>query len=407
MKNVIVIGGGPAGMIAAGTAAKNGNKTILIEKNEKLGKKLYITGKGRCNLTNASDPETLIKNIPGNPYFLYSAFYTFTSQDTMEFFEKLGVRLKIERGNRVFPVSDKSSDIIKALERYLKINKVDVILNKKVDDIIIENKVIKGVHTKDNKLYSCDNLIIATGGLSYPITGSTGDGYKFAKKAGHNVTKLYPSIVPLVSEEKWCNELQGLTLKNVSINLNVDGKTIYKDFGEMLFTHFGVSGPIILSASRFIIDKIDKKPQIVIDVKPSLNVKELDNRILRDFEKYKNKAFKNSLSELLPKKLIPVIIKLSEIDENKQVNEITREERKKLVYTLKNITINIKSTRDFSEAVITAGGVDVNNIEPSTMKSKIIDNLSFAGEIIDIDGFTGGFNLQIAFSTGYLAGNNI
>ncbi len=407
MKNVIVIGGGPAGMIAAGIAAKNGNKTILIEKNEKLGKKLYITGKGRCNLTNASDPETLIKNITGNPYFLYSAFYTFTSQDTMEFFEKLGVRLKVERGNRVFPVSDKSSDIIKALERYLKINKVDVILKKEVDDIIIENKLIKGVHTKDNKLYLCDNLIIATGGLSYPVTGSTGDGYRFAKKAGHNVTKLYPSIVPLVSEEKWCSELQGLTLKNVSINLKVGGKTIYKDFGEMLFTHFGVSGPIILSASRFIIDKIDKKPQIIIDVKPSLNEKELDNRILRDFKKYKNKAFKNSLSELLPKKLIPVIIKLSEIDENKQVNEITKEERKKLVYTLKNITINIKSTRDFSEAVITAGGVDVNDIEPSTMKSKIIDNLSFAGEVIDTDGFTGGFNLQIAFSTGYLAGNNI
>ncbi len=407
MKNVIVIGGGPAGMIAAGIAAKNGNKTILIEKNEKLGKKLYITGKGRCNLTNASDPETLIKNITGNPYFLYSAFYTFTSQDTMEFFEKLGVRLKVERGNRVFPVSDKSSDIIKALERYLKINKVDVLLKKEVDDIIIENKLIKGVHTKDNKLYLCDNLIIATGGLSYPVTGSTGDGYRFAKKAGHNVTKLYPSIVPLVSEEKWCSELQGLTLKNVSINLNVCGKTIYKDFGEMLFTHFGVSGPIILSASRFIIDKIDKKPQIIIDVKPSLNEKELDNRILRDFKKYKNKAFKNSLSELLPKKLIPVIIKLSEIDENKQVNEITKEERKKLVYTLKNITINIKNTRDFSEAVITAGGVDVNDIEPSTMKSKIIDNLSFAGEVIDTDGFTGGFNLQIAFSTGYLAGNNI
>ncbi len=407
MKNVIVIGGGPAGMIAAGIAAKNGNKTILIEKNEKLGKKLYITGKGRCNLTNASDPETLIKNITGNPYFLYSAFYTFTSQDTMEFFEKLGVKLKVERGNRVFPVSDKSSDIIKALERYLKINKVDVLLKKEVDDIIIENKLIKGVHTKDNKLYLCDNLIIATGGLSYPVTGSTGDGYRFAKKAGHNVTKLYPSIVPLVSEEKWCSELQGLTLKNVSINLKVGGKTIYKDFGEMLFTHFGVSGPIILSASRFIIDKIDKKPQIIIDVKPSLNEKELDNRILRDFKKYKNKAFKNSLSELLPKKLIPVIIKLSEIDENKQVNEITKEERKKLVYTLKNITINIKSTRDFSEAVITAGGVDVNDIEPSTMKSKIIDNLSFAGEVIDTDGFTGGFNLQIAFSTGYLAGNNI
>ncbi len=406
MKNVIVIGGGPAGMIAAGNAALNGNKVILIEKNEKLGKKLYITGKGRCNLTNATDPEGLIQNTVGNPYFMYSGFYSFDSGAVMKFFEELGVPLKVERGNRVFPKSEKSSDIIKALEKFLRKNNVEVKLKTEVVDIIIKEGKISGVVLKDGSEILCQSLIIATGGLSYPTTGSTGDGYKFAKKAGHFVSKLYPSLVPLKVSQKWCLELQGLSLKNVSIDVLIGGKSVYKNFGEMMFTHFGVTGPLILSASRYITDKIGQNPEIVIDVKPALSEKELDLRILRDFEKFINKSFKNSLDELLPQKLIPVIIRITGIDPEKKVNEITKEERKRICFLLKNLKLNVVDTTGFSEAVVTCGGVCVDEIDPSSMQSKIVSGLFFAGEVIDVDCFTGGFNLQVAFSTGYLAGTN-
>jgi len=407
MKNVIVIGGGPAGMIAAGNAALNGNKVVLFEKNEKLGKKLYITGKGRCNLTNAADPEELIKNTIGNPYFMYSAYYSFGSEQTMEFFEKLGVRLKVERGNRVFPKSDKSSDIIKALEKFLKNSGVTVKLNSEVDDIILEDNKVLGVVLKSGKKISAQAVVIATGGLSYPVTGSDGAGYVFAKKGGHIVSKLYPSLVPLRISQKWCGILQGLSLRNVSIEVKIRGKSVYKNFGEMMFTHFGVTGPLILSASRYITKRISEKPEIYIDLKPALTEKELDLRIRRDFEKFINRTFKNCLNELLPQKMIPVIIKLSTINPDKKVNEITKEERKKICSLLKNLKLNVVGTTGFSEAVITCGGVCVDEIDPSTMKSKIIDGLSFAGEVIDVDCFTGGFNLQVAFSTGYLAGTNI
>ncbi len=406
MKKVVVIGGGPAGMIAAGNAALNGNDVILFEKNEKLGKKLYITGKGRCNLTNASEPETLIKNTVGNPYFMYSAYYSFGSERTMEFFEDLGVRLKVERGNRVFPKSDKSSDIIKALDRFLKNSGVEVKLNSEIVDIIIENNKVLGVVMKDRKKVLAQAVIIATGGLSYPVTGSDGAGYVFAEKGGHIISGLYPSLVPLKVSQKWCSLLQGLSLKNVSIEVKIRGKSVYKDFGEMMFTHFGVTGPLILSASRYITKRISENPEIYIDLKPALTERELDLRILKDFEKFINRTFKNCLNELLPQKMIPVIIELSKINPDKRVNEITKEERKRICLLLKNLKLNVIDTMGFSEAIITCGGVNVNEIDPSTMKSKIIDGLSFAGEVIDVDCFTGGFNLQVAFSTGYLAGIN-
>ncbi len=407
MKKVVVIGGGPAGMIAAGNAALNGNDVILFEKNEKLGKKLYITGKGRCNLTNASDPETLIKNTIGNPYFMYSAYYSFGSERTMEFFEGLGVSLKVERGNRVFPKSDKSSDIIKALDKFLKNSGVNVKLNSEIVDIIIEDNKVLGVVMKGKEKVLAQSVIIATGGLSYPVTGSDGAGYVFAKKGGHIISGLYPSLVPLKVSQKWCYILQGLSLKNISIEVKIRGKSVYKDFGEMMFTHFGVTGPLILSASRYITKRISENPEIYIDLKPALTEKELDLRILKDFEKFINRTFKNCLNELLPQKMIPVIIELSKINPDKRVNEITKEERKRICCLLKNLKLNIADTRGFSEASITCGGVNVNEIDPSTMKSKIIDGLSFAGEVIDVDCFTGGFNLQVAFSTGYLAGINV
>lgn len=406
MKNTIVIGGGPAGMISSGFAAKN-NNVILFEKNNKLGKKLFITGKGRCNVTNACDVEELIHNTPGNPYFLYSAFYTFDSYATMQFFEDLGVKVKVERGNRVFPVSEKSSDIVKALTRFMQSNNVDIRLNSKVEDIITEGRKITKVIV-DGKFIDVDNVIIATGGLSYPVTGSDGDGYKFAKKLGHKITKLYPSLVPLKAKEEWCKDLQGLSLKNVEINIFIDNKSVYKNFGEMMFTHFGITGPLVLKASRTLLGKYNNhKITAYIDLKPALTDKELDNRILRDFEKFINKSFKNSLDELLPQKIIPIIIKLSKIDENKKVNSITKDERKCLCNIIKRLPITIIGDNGYNEAVITSGGICVDEIDPSTMKSKIIDNLYFAGEVIDVDSYTGGFNLQIAFATGYLAGNSV
>ncbi|AWI05201.1 NAD(P)/FAD-dependent oxidoreductase [Clostridium drakei] len=405
MSTVIVIGGGPAGMMAAIAASKKHN-TILIEKNEKLGKKLYITGKGRCNVTNAKDINDFFDYIPGNSTFLYSALYTFTNEDTMNFFENSDVKLKVERGDRVFPKSDKSSDIISALEKVLRKNNVDIKLNTKVKKFVFENNIINAVQLEDGSIIEGDNFILCTGGISYPQTGSTGEGFKIAQDLGHNITKLMPSLVPIEIEEDWIKELQGLSLKNVELTIKDNkNKNLYKDFGEMLFTHFGISGPIVLSASRIINKSNNLKA--IIDLKPALSNEELDKRIQKDFSKYLNKDFKNSLDELLPKKLISIIIALSGIDSIKKVNLITKEERKNLVNLIKNLSLNIKGLRPISEAIVTAGGVNVKEIDPSTMKSKILNNLYFAGEIMDVDAYTGGFNIQIALSTGYLAGTKI
>ncbi|MBQ7265737.1 MAG: NAD(P)/FAD-dependent oxidoreductase [Firmicutes bacterium] len=403
MKNIAVIGGGPAGMIAAGFAAKRGNKVTLFEKNEKIGKKLYITGKGRCNLTNASDPSEVLENVLSNPEFLYSALYGFTSFDTMALFEELGVELKVERGNRVFPKSDKSADILDALKKFMRQAGVKLCLNSKVSGVITEQGIVKGVKVKGD-IYPCDSVIIATGGLSYPSTGSTGDGYTFAKSAGHSVTELYPSLVPLVTKEKWVSSLQGLTLKNIDITFKQKNKDIYSKFGELLFTHFGISGPVVLSGSRFVTGK--KDITAYIDMKPALDEKQLDERILRDFEKFKNKDIVNALEELLPKRMISPILKLSNIDERKKVNSITKQERNEILKNIKSLKLTIEKTADFNQAVITMGGVNVREIDPSTMESKKVKGLYFAGEVMDIDAFTGGFNLQLAFSTGYIAGNN-
>ncbi len=405
MGKIIVVGGGAAGLIAAGRAGENGHEVHLYEKNNRLGKKIYITGKGRCNVTNAGDIDDFMDNIPGNPYFMYSAFYTLDSKATIEFFENLGVKTKVERGNRVFPVSDKAGDIVAALERYVKKNKVKLHLESCVKDIIAEDGVVKGIRLANgNEIYG-DAVIVATGGLSYPGTGSTGDGYRFAKEMGHTVTKLYPSLVPLRAKENWCERLMGLSLKNISIVIkNNKGKTVYKDFGEMLFTHYGVSGPVILSASRHLLGKLDEGNTLSIDLKPALDEKKLDDRLLRDFEKYINKDFKNALDDLLPQKLIPVIIELSNISPEKKVHDITKEERKNLCRLIKNLTVTITGTTGYNEAVVTSGGVNTDELNPATMESKIIKNLHFVGEVIDVDAYTGGFNLQIAFSTGYCAG---
>jgi len=406
MDTVVIIGGGPAGMMAAIAASHNNNKVILLEKNEKLGKKLYITGKGRCNITNSKDISEFFDFIPGNPHFLYSALYTFTNQDTMNFFSNLGVNLKVERGDRVFPESDKASDIINAFSKELINKKVDIRLNSTVSEVIMEDKKIVGVELSDSTKLLGDYFVLSTGGLSYPLTGSTGDGFKFAKSMGHKVITPLPALIPIVTKEDWITELQGLSLKNVELSINSSsGKTLYKEFGEMLFTHYGISGPIALSASRVI--NRNSGTKAVINLKPALTHEELDKRIQRDFSKFINKAFKNSLNELLPQKLIHVIIMLSEIDGDKKVNLITKEERKKLVMLLQNLTLSIKGLRPIEEAIITCGGIDVKNIDASTMKSKTIENLSFAGEIIDIDAVTGGFNLQLALSTGFLAGGKI
>ncbi|QCX32620.1 NAD(P)/FAD-dependent oxidoreductase [Caloramator sp. E03] len=406
MSRVVVVGGGAAGMMAAIIAGKRGKEVILIEKNEKLGKKLFITGKGRCNITTDKDIEEIIKNITTNANFMYSALYTFSNYDLMKMIEDKGVKLKVERGGRVFPESDKSSDIIKCFEKYLNENNVKIMLNTKVTDIIDFKGKIWGVEIEGGEKIKCDSIILATGGKSYPLTGSTGDGYYFAKKLGHSIIDIRPSLVPLIAEEEWVKELMGLSLKNVEISVKHKNKIVYKDFGEMLFTHFGVSGPIILSASRKIIDILPQKVEVLIDLKPALDYNELDRRILRDFEMFKNKQFKNSLNELLPSKIIPVVIKLSGIDAEKQVNSITKDERKNIVKLLKEFKITITGTRPIEEAIITAGGVNVKEIDPSTMESKIVKGLYIVGELLDVDALTGGFNLQIAFSTGYCAGLN-
>lgn len=406
-KRVVVIGGGAAGLMAAGTSAKRGIETVLMEKNDRLGKKILITGKGRCNITNNTDVQGLIENTPGNGNFLYSAFYTFSNEDLIEFFNKRGLKTKVERGGRVFPISDKASDVVDSLTKFVRKNGVKILFNSSVADISVEKNKVKGVILKDGSKFECDSVILATGGASYPGTGSTGDGYKIASRLGHSIIKLKPSLVPLETDENWVKDLQGLTLKNVSISLlDLKGKKVYSDFGEMIFTHFGVSGPVILSSSRHILDYDYKNIRLIIDLKPALSEEKLDDRVKRDFEKYSRKQFKNSLGDLLPKKLVPVIVKLSDIPPYKYVNQITREERRILVKLLKGLELSITGSRPIEEAIVTAGGVSTDEINPSTMESKIVKGIFFAGEIIDVDAYTGGFNLTIAFSTGYVAGMN-
>ena len=404
MAKVIVIGAGPAGIMAAIHASKKHNVTIL-DGNDRIGKKLFITGKGRCNVTNSKDISEFFDYIPGNPHFLYSALYSYTNEDTMNFFENVGIKLKVERGGRVFPMSDKSSDIIKGLSIGLKESNVQVKLNSKVTNIIYDANKIVGVEINNStKLYG-DYFIIATGGASYPLTGSRGEGQKFAKKLGHTIIELKPSLVPIELNESWLKDLMGLSLKNISLSILKNNKVLYKNQGEMLFTNYGISGPLVLSGSRYV--KNEGTYEAAIDLKPALNESELDKRIQKDFLKYQNKEFKNALDDLLPKKLIPLIINLSNIPLDKKVNVITKEERKKLLHILKDLRVKIKGLRPIEEAIVTAGGVNTLEIDPSTMKSKIISNLSFAGEVIDVDAFTGGYNVQIALSTGYIAGNSI
>ena len=402
MSKVMVIGAGPAGIMAAITAAENHN-VVLVDGNEKIAKKLFITGKGRCNITNGKDIGDFFDYIPGNPHFLYSALYSFTNNDVIEMIESEGTKLKIERGGRIFPESDKSSDIIKALSKNLSKAKVDIKLNSKVTDVFFENNTIKSVEINNSQKISADYFIIATGGASYPLTGSRGEGQVLAEKLGHKIIDLKPSLVPVELNGDWFKELMGLTLKNVKLDiLDSKNKVRYSNQGEMKFTSYGISGPIVLSGSRY----IDYKDtySISIDLKPSLDDKELDLRVQKDFKKYINKDFRNSLDDLLPQKMIPLIIKLSKIDDYKKVNEITKLERKNLVSVIKGIKGKVKGLRPLEEAIVTSGGVSTLEIDPSTMKSKIINNLSFAGEVIDIDAFTGGYNVQIALSTGYLAG---
>ena len=402
MSKVMVIGAGPAGIMAAITAAENHN-VVLVDGNEKIAKKLFITGKGRCNITNGKDIGDFFDYIPGNPHFLYSALYSFTNNDVIEMIESEGTKLKIERGGRIFPESDKSSDIIKALSKKLSKAKVDIKLNSKVTDVFFENNTIKSVEINNSQKISADYFIIATGGASYPLTGSRGEGQVLAEKLGHKIIDLKPSLVPVELNGDWFKELMGLTLKNVKLDIqDSKNKVRYSNQGEMKFTSYGISGPIVLSGSRY----IDYKDtySISIDLKPSLDDKELDLRVQKDFKKYINKDFRNSLDDLLPQKMIPLIIKLSKIDDYKKVNEITKLERKNLVSVIKGIKGKVKGLRPLEEAIVTSGGVSTLEIDPSTMKSKIINNLSFAGEVIDIDAFTGGYNVQIALSTGYLAG---
>ena len=402
-KKVLVVGGGPAGMMAAGICAQNGAEVFLIEKNNMLGKKLRITGKGRCNVTNACDVETFMANVPRNGRFLYSALSRFSPADTIDFFERNGVNLKVERGNRVFPKSDKAIDIVRAMENFVT-NTNCKILNQKVKKVLVNAGKCYGIETFDGEEICSDAVIIATGGKSYPKTGSTGDGYKMAKNVGHTIVEPQPSLVPLETFGCECKELQGLSLKNVAVELveKSSGRVVYKDFGEMLFTHFGLSGPIILSASAHMIK--NKNYYIKIDLKPALSPEQLDKRLTRDFEKFKNKNFSNSLGELLPKKLIPVVVRLSGIPEDTKCNQITKEMRTKLVKLLKNFTFEIKGFRPIDEAIITSGGIKISEVKPKTMESKLVKSLYFAGEVLDVDAYTGGFNLQIAFSTGYLAG---
>lgn len=449
----IVIGGGAAGMMAAIWSARNDNEVILIEQNEKLGKKLFITGKGRCNFTNACDIDDLFYNVVTNSKFMYSSFYSFSNQQVMDFFEELGLRYKIERGNRVFPASDHSSDVIKVLENELKKLGVKIMLNVRVDELIIESgkacgviisEVNHGNNNKNNNSYkknaskkmtfngklTADKIIVTTGGISYPRTGACDSGYGFAESAGHSIIKAQPSLVPFEVKEQWCKDLMGVSLKNVGLSIfvcdkynnaendrnNLDdsyigserkkikNKKIFEDFGEMLFTHFGISGPMVIKASAYIHKYLDKDKVVSIDLKPALTEKQLDERILRDFDMFKNKQLSNGLEKLLLKSLIPVIIDYSGLDGNKKISEVTKEERRILLESIKNLRMHLTGLRGWDEAIITKGGVNVKEIDPSTMESKKVKGLYFAGEVLDIDALTGGYNLQVAWSTGYLAG---
>ncbi len=415
---VIVIGGGPAGMMAAITSAQNGNNVILYEKMQSLGRKLLITGKGRCNITSSLANDKLIENVPGNGRFLYSCFQNYTNQDIIKFLEEEGLEVKEERGNRIFPVTDKSLDVLKCFTNKLKKYNVHIQYNSKIEKILTrkskEGIEVEGVKVNVKTVYA-DKIILATGGKSYPLTGSTGDGYKIARDIGHTVTQIKPSLVPLeIYEKQLCNELQGLSIKNISIKCIDESinKVIYNEFGEMLFTHFGVSGPIILSCSSHLVryknieEKMKNKDlKIIIDFKPALSIEKLNERINRDFQEFKNKEFKNSLNKLLPRKLINTVIRKSGINPSKKVNEIKKEERKKIAELLKNFELEVKKFRPIDEAIITSGGISIKEINPKTMESKLVSGLYFAGEIIDVDAYTGGFNLQIAYSTGFVAGN--
>lgn len=404
--NIYIIGGGPAGIIAAGIAGSLGKNVTLIEKNEKIGKKLFITGKGRCNITNYSPIENFFDNVMSNKKFLYSSFYSFTNQDILELLNNHGLKIKVERGNRVFPDSNKSSDVIKSFEKFLLSNNVKLKLNTNIKNVAKDGDKFL-LTTSDNKVLNCNKLIITTGGKSYPSTGCTGDGYRFAKKLGHKIIPIKPSLVPIVIQEKSITDLQGLSLRNVSISAFARNKLIYEEFGEMIFTHYGISGPIVIPMSNYLSKYMNDKISIFLDLKPALDMEKLDNRLLRDFEMYNNKQIKNALDDLLPQKLIPYIIKLSGIDSDKPINQITREERKKILNNIKNLPMTFESFRPIEEAIITSGGISTKEINSSTMESKLIEGLFFAGEVIDVDALTGGYNLQIAYSTGYLAGINV
>ena len=411
MSKVLIIGGGAAGMMAAAFAAKNGNRVEVFEKNEKLGKKLFITGKGRCNITNAADLEDFFPAVTSNPKFLYSAFYSFTNEQVISFFEELGVKTKVERGGRVFPVSDHSSDVIQALKSEMERLGVKINLNAEVKELITEKsstgETVNGIRLVSGKKISGDAVIVATGGISYPSTGSTGDGYRFARRCGHKVSELSPSLVPMEVKEWYAGELMGLSLRNIEIRITDGKKKLYQEFGEMLFTHYGVTGPVILSASSVVGKKLkDTELTLHIDLKPALTEEQLDKRVLREFETNHNRQFKNAVDSLFPSKLRPVIVELSGIPEEKKVHEITKEERLRFVRLIKDFTMTLTGLRGYNEAIITKGGVSVKEIDPGTMESKLIKRLYFAGEVLDLDAVTGGYNLQIAWSTGYLAGMN-
>lgn len=410
MSKVVVVGGGAAGMFASIFAADNFNEVVLIEQNEKLGKKLFITGKGRCNITNACDMDNLFSSVLTNSKFLYSAFNGFNNYDVIDFFENNGLETKVERGGRVFPKSDHSSDVIKTLLNCINKRGVKVLLNTKVESLLSNDQAVSGVTLDNGQIIDADCVIVATGGYSYQSTGSTGDGYRFAKDLGHNVTKLTPALVPFNVKEEYVKELQGLSLKNIEISIfDKDGARLYSEFGEMLFTHFGISGPVVLTASSFVGDKleIEKTLDLKLDLKPALTFEQLDKRVLREFDGAKNKQFKNSINSLFPSKLIPVMIRLSGIEPEKKINEISKEERENFVRLIKELPMTIIGLRGFNEAIITKGGVDIKEINPKTMESKKVKGLYFVGEVLDLNGVTGGFNLQIAWSSAYAAASSI
>lgn len=407
MGKIVVAGGGAAGMMAAIMAARNGQEVHIFEKNDRLGKKLFITGKGRCNVTNAGDMDNLFESVRTNSKFLYSAFYSFSNEQVMDFFEELGVRLKVERGNRVFPVSDHSSDIVRALQREMDRLGVCVNLNSEITNIIADEAGFNSIQLKGGERIEGDALILATGGVSYPLTGSTGEGLQMAEQLGHKIVELTPSLIPMITKEDWVKEVQGLALKNVTVTIKQGKKQLYSDFGEMLFTHFGISGPLILSGSSYVTTAIKKGSlEVYIDLKPALTEEQLDARLLREFDEAKNKQFKNVLNGLFPQKLIPIMVRLSGIAPEKKVNEITKDERNHFGKVIKNLPLTVTEFRGIEEAIITRGGVSVKEVNPSTMESKKVPNLFFAGEMLDLDAVTGGYNLQIAWSTGYLAGQN-